>query len=88
MNIIIQNQLEMIYIIKRKLNKKFEEININKEIQYNNGKYIGQVINGLKEGKGIMYRNDDDRYEGKFKNIKWKEKEYIILTVVIDMMVI
>ena len=35
---------------------------------YNNGKYIGQFKNNLKDGKGIMYWNDGDRYEGDYKN--------------------
>ena len=36
----------------------------NMEIKYDNGRYVGQVVNGLKEGKGIVYYNDGDRYEG------------------------
>ena len=41
------------------LNKRFDELNINnniinKEIKYDKGRYVGQVVNGLKEGKGIL----------------------------------
>ena len=45
---------------------------INKELKYNNGRYVGQVVNGKKEGKGVRYWNDGDRYEGDFKN--WKKE--------------
>ena len=49
----------------------------NQEIKYNfdhknesikRVKYIGQVLNGVPEGKGIMYFNNGDRYEGDWKN--------------------
>ena len=33
-----------------------------------NWRYVGQVVKGLKEGKGIEYYNDGDRYEGDFRN--------------------
>ena len=39
-----------------------------KEIIYDDGKYIGQIVNGIKEGKGIFYYNDGDKYEGEWKN--------------------
>ena len=29
---------------------------------------MGQVVNGLREGKGIYYYKDGDRYEGDFRN--------------------
>ena len=51
------------------LNKKIEELNnnkINKEVKYNNGRYVGQVVNGLREGKGILYGNDGDIYDGEW----------------------
>ena len=52
------------------LNKKFEQLNINNNnqlknqiVNYNNGeKYVGQIINGLREGKGNYYWNNGDRY--------------------------
>ena len=51
------------------LNKRFDELNINnniinKEIKYNHGRYVGQVLNGLRQGKGIYYFNNGNRYEG------------------------
>ena len=51
------------------LNNKLNEINNSiKEIKYENGRYVGQVVNGKMEGKGIYYYNDGDRYEGDYKN--------------------
>ena len=49
--------------------------NINDTRIYNYGKYIGQLKNNLRDGKGIMYYNNGDRYEGDLKMIKEKEKE-------------
>ena len=49
----------------------------NQEIKYNfdhknetikRVKYIGQVLNGVPEGKGIMYWSNGDRYDGDWKN--------------------
>ena len=47
-------------------NVNLGEFSINniQELSYENGKYIGNVHNGLKEGKGIYYFNDGDIYEG------------------------
>ena len=53
-------------------NKLLDELKINNikdiEIEYYNGRYVGQVVNGLKEGNGIYYYNNGDKYEGDFKN--------------------
>ena len=51
---LIRNDISTLY---NKLNKRFDELNINnniKEIKYDNGRYVGQFVNGLKEGKGII----------------------------------
>ena len=60
-------------------------------------KYIGEMKNGLKDGRGILFYDKDDiferkKYEGEFKIIKKKEKEYftgimkiIIMKVIIKM---
>ena len=42
----------------------------NQEIIYSNGRYIGQIVNGVRDGKGIYYFNDGSRYEGYWKNNK------------------
>ena len=62
---------------------KFDElkfnnnINNNKELIFNDGKYIGQVINDKAEGKGIFYGYNGDRYEGEFRNNKLDGKGII-----------
>ena len=62
------------------LNKKFDQLNINNNqlnnqiINYPNGRYVGQIINGLREGKGICYWENEDRYEGDYKNDKREGK--------------
>ena len=79
----VQNQLA-------KMDKKFDKLNINninnQEIRYNNGnrlRYVGQVVNGLPEGKGIVYYPNGERYEG-----DWRNNKYVIMLKVIDMKVI
>ena len=32
------------------------------------GKYIGNIKNGIKEGKGKFFYNNKDIYDGEFKN--------------------
>jgi len=47
----------------------------NTKILYNdNGRYEGEVKNGLREGKGIYYHNNGGRYEGDWKNDKREGK--------------
>ena len=60
---LIINHISLIHKQIDQMNKKFDD-----------GKYIGQVVNGLKEGKGIMYWNDGDRYEGEWRNHKKEGK--------------
>ena len=55
----------------------------------NGAKYIGEMKNGLKEGKGILFYDKNNekkriKYEGDFKNDKEKEKELCIGIMVID----
>ena len=39
----------------------------------NNGmRYTGQVVNGLPEGKGIVYYPNGERYEGDFFQNEYK----------------
>ena len=62
---LIRNDILSLY---NQMNKRFDELKINEqELKYEDGKYIGQINNGLKEGKGIYYFNNGDRYEGEWK---------------------
>ena len=49
-------------------------INNQQELIRVDGRYVGQVVNGLPEGKGIDYYNNGDRYEGDFRNGKKEGK--------------
>ena len=68
----------MNYIInENKLNKIFDKLNINNinnkiEKKYPTIKYVGQTVNGLREGKGIFFLNNGDRYGGDWKNYKYE----------------
>ena len=85
MNIIINDNkkntqliINHITSLENQINKHFAQLNINNNnqlnnqiINYNNGDiYVGQIINGLREGKGIFYYNDGDRLEGDWRNDK------------------
>ena len=62
------------------LNNQLNEINnMNKEIKYDEGKYIVKVVNDKKEGKGVFYGNNGDRYEGDYKNGKKGRKRNLLL---------
>ena len=67
----------------KKIYDKLKELGLMKnniqEIKYNSDpknpinkriKYIGEVVNGVPEGKGIIYWKDGERYEGKWKNVE------------------
>jgi len=85
-NVLLNNLKENINKINEKLKNLLkdnnEELNtelneiknliINKE--YNNGRYVGQVVNGKAQGRGIYYYNNGDSYEGDFKNDKKEGK--------------
>ena len=83
MNFIINDNKKNTELIIKHINNLQNQMiqNFNKlqnnnkqEIKYNDGKYIGQVVNGIKEGKGIFYWNNGNRYEGDFKNGKFEGK--------------
>ena len=86
MNYIINENKKNIDMIRKDISsllKKFDELKINntinnQELQHENGKYIGPVINGLAEGRGIWYGTKEpfvgDRYEGEFRNNKKEGK--------------
>ena len=65
----LENELNQL-----KQNFKINDINNQKELELKNGRYVGQVVNGLREGKGIYYVYNGDRYEGEWKNDKREGK--------------
>ena len=79
MNIFIKENnknLELIQkdisILNNKLNEQCDGLlinnnNNNKELKFRNGKYNGQAVNGLAEGKGIWLGKNGDKYEGEWK---------------------
>ena len=73
---LIRNDISLIY---NKMNKRFDKLEINnkinnQEIKFKDGRYIGEVVNGLAEGKGIFYGYNGDRYEGDYRNGKKEGK--------------
>ena len=73
-------------IIKRlknisiKIDFYFEEFeNKEQEIQYDNGKFIGKIINGKREGKGTMFYTNGNKYEGDWENNKKEGKGKIFM---------
>ena len=86
MNYIINENKKNLELIRNDINKMFNQMNKkidelkinnsidNKELKYDDGRYVGQVVNGLREGKGIEYFHDGERYEGDFRNGKREGK--------------
>ena len=75
MNYIIKENQKNFELIRKeistsynKLNDKIDKLIINQEIEFKDGKYAGETINGKAEGKGIKYYNNGDKYEGDWKN--------------------
>ena len=62
MNNVIKDNNKIIELMKKDKNNISYNNTINKTINYNNGSYIGEVKDGLMDGKGIYYWNDGDRY--------------------------
>ena len=70
-NYIINENKKILQLLRNEIsdfNHKIDNLNINninkQEIKFKDGKYIGQVVNGLAEGKGTWYGFNGDRYEG------------------------
>ena len=65
----IVNKINSLIDFSDILNNKTSDY--NETVTYENGdKYIGEIKNGLKNGKGTMYYNNKDKYEGEWKNDK------------------
>ena len=96
MNYIINKNKKNLELIRNdinQLNNKFDELKINitknnKELKYDNKRYIGQVVNGLPEGKGIAYYNIVNIYEGYCKKDKKEGKGIMYYDDGLDMKVI
>ena len=81
-NYIINENKKNLELIRNDINKVYHKLNNlnintrnNQEIKYNNGsRYVGEVVNGLAEGKGIYYWPDGNRYEGDWRNDKREGK--------------
>ena len=86
MNYIIKENQKNLELIRKdilSLHKKFDNLSIKgdsniQELQQENGKYIGPVVNGLAEGRGVWFGNKEhsmnERYEGDFRNNKKEGK--------------
>ena len=53
-----------------KVNLGTRDKNIKDILYYDYGKYEGSIINGKRDGYGILYYNNGNRYEGYWKNDK------------------
>ena len=69
---LIMNQFTKLENQISQLSQSLKKNNINnqQELKFDNRRYVGQVVNGLPEGKGIDYGNNGDKYEGDFRNGK------------------
>ena len=83
MNYIITENKKYLELIRNDINKlynKFDELKINntinnQELKFDVGRYKGQVVNGMPEGKGIVYHINGNRlFEGDWKNGKFEGK--------------
>ena len=53
---------------------------------YENGKYVGELKNQLRDGKGTFYFINGNKYNGDLKMIKWKEKGRPLITQMVTYM--
>ena len=71
---LIMNQFTLLQNKLDQLSQNFKINNINNQQELKgikngyNWRYVGQVVNGLREGKGICYWENGDRYEGDYRN--------------------
>ena len=86
MNYIIKENQKNLELIRKdilSLHKRFDNLSIKdnaniQELITEDGKYIGPVVNGLAEGRGVWFGTKEpfinDRYEGDFRNNKKEGK--------------
>ena len=82
MNVIINENKKTRELIMNQFTKFENQIsqlsqkldNNQQELKGKNSRYVGQIVNGLPEGKGIEYFHNSDRYEGDFRNGKLEGK--------------
>ena len=79
MNNIIEENKKNVELIRndvKQINDKIDELLIthNKVLKNEKGKYIGEIKNGKREGKGIFNFKNGDIYEGDWKNDKMDGK--------------
>ena len=69
-----ENYGSLIYPILQLLNNNDDDFEDNGKLFYENGDfYIGQILNGLRHGKGILYyKNGDIKYDGYFVKDKYE----------------
>ena len=65
---LLNNDNYILFSERYKGDKKDEEFEGKGEMEYFNGKYIGEWKNGLREGFGIYINNNGDKYIGNWKN--------------------
>ena len=77
---LIMNQFTLLQNKLDQLSQNFKINNINNQQELKgikngyNWRYVGQVVNGLREGKGVCYWENGDRYEGDYRNNKKEGK--------------
>ena len=90
MNFIINENIKNMGLIMNqftKLENQIQQLSLNLKINNMNNhqelkgekygikwRYVGQVVNGLREGKGILYGDNCDRYVGDYRNDKKEGK--------------
>ena len=67
-SIINENNKSSELMIKSQMNEIKINTNNIKELKTENGRYYGQVVNGLREGKGTFYWKDGSYWNGHFHN--------------------
>ena len=58
--------------LNKNMMNNFEKINCDSKKKYEDGEYIGELKNGLRDGKGTFYYNENNKYERKIYEGEWK----------------